>query len=135
MAASVVCGGGLHGAVALAASLNTITIHARRSPGCKAAFSDLLTAVVIYVFDVEGVNMTGDIPKYSERNVDAQVGTTPRDDGDTRRRDLGTWVSAPFPASAMSSYSQGAHIHKMVMRTTRTVDAAPIFIGNNSSGF
>lgn len=65
---------GLHnGTVPATARLDVVGVHARRRARGESPFARLLSAVVIYVFNIEGVDVTRNVAQNSEADVDKQV--------------------------------------------------------------
>lgn len=56
--------------VALSSSLHIIRVHARRGSCRKTALARLLSAVVVDVLEVEGVDVTRDEAQESQADVD-----------------------------------------------------------------
>lgn len=63
--------------ISAATSLNAITIDTGCSAGGKSAFSSLFSAVIVDVFDVEGMYMTRYVSEDGEADVDEKISATP----------------------------------------------------------
>ena len=70
-----------------AATLDSVGIDAGRIVGCELAQSTLLATVEVDVFEVEGVDVTWDISKDGETDVDEEIGTAARDHKYSDRRE------------------------------------------------
>ena len=60
-------------------ALDSVGVNARRIFGCKLAQSALFAAIEVNVFDVKGVDVTWNIPKNGEADVDEQISTAAGD--------------------------------------------------------
>lgn len=60
-------------AVALAAGLHIVRVHARRRPGGVAALVRLLPAVKVDVLEVKRVQVARDVAEQGQADVDKQV--------------------------------------------------------------
>lgn len=79
-------GGRTHGAVAAAAALDAVAVDAGRTRCGEAALACLLPAVIVDVFEIEGVDVARDVAQNGQANVDQEISTTARDDVDADRR-------------------------------------------------
>lgn len=88
----------LHGSVASAATLDAVRIDARGAIGGQGAQPGTPAAVKVDVFEVEGVDVTGDVAEEGQADVDQQVGAAAghhehahrrEDDGDKDNEDGG----------------------------------------------
>ena len=57
----------------MAAGLDTIRVDTRRNLACELAIARPLAAVKVDIFDVEGVDVAGDVPEHCQCDVDEQV--------------------------------------------------------------
>jgi hypothetical protein len=60
-------------AVIVPAGLDPVAVHARGRAGEQATLTRLLAAVVVDVFDVEGMHVAWEVPKDREEDVDEEI--------------------------------------------------------------
>lgn len=73
-------------AVATSAGLHALAVDARGMRRREAALSGLLPAIVVYVFDVEGMQVAGKVSENREADVDKEISSATCDGVDTEGR-------------------------------------------------
>jgi len=80
------CLGRDDGTVVTPAILDALAVDSRRARGSVAALTSLPAAVIVDPFQVEGVDMAGEVTKNGQADIDQKISTAARDDEDTDRR-------------------------------------------------
>lgn len=65
-----------HCAITLAAALDSLAVNTRSWLGCKATCSGLLSTVIVDIFEVERVEVTRNVAKDGEADIDKHISTT-----------------------------------------------------------
>jgi len=71
----------------VATTLHVVAVNARCASSDDAALSCLFLAIVVDVLDVEGVDVTRDVPQYRQADVDEEIHSTTSDSIDADRGD------------------------------------------------
>jgi len=76
-----------HGAVSASTILHAIAVDTRCRPAVVDASACFVTALVVDVLDVEGMDVAGEVAQDSEQDVNEQIRTATGDKKDADRRD------------------------------------------------
>jgi hypothetical protein len=91
--------------------LNSLGIDARRMLTGQLALSRSVSSIKVHVFDIEGVDVTGDVAKEGEADVDKKVRAAACDHKDAHRgnwrKDYQSYVSTDSGLAARSLSSLG----------------------------
>lgn len=74
----------MNGAVsclAVATTLDSVGVYSRCTPCCAVALT------VVYVFEIEGVDMTWEVPENCQQDIDEEIGAAAGNEEYSKRRD------------------------------------------------